>query len=104
MSSPFTEDSTERKKFAVYSGFVKYFPDAMAVVARISYDNNKKHSPDAAEVTWNRAVSGDELDAAMRHIIDGDWGNHAWRAMANLQKKYEEGWRPKGRGNDVQVP
>lgn len=94
MRSPFTEDSATRKKYAVYSGFVNYFPDAMAVVSRISYENNQKHSPGATEITWNRAVSGDELDALMRHLIDGDWGHLAWRAMANLQKKLEQGWRP----------
>lgn len=95
MTSPFTDDSAERKKFAVYSGFVKYFPDAMAVVARISYDSNQKHSPGATEVVWNRDKSKDELDAGMRHLIDEDWGHHAWRAMANLQKQIEKGWRYK---------
>lgn len=90
MSSPFTEDSAERKKFVVYSGFVKYFPEAMAAVARLSFESNHKHSPEATEVTWNRAASGDELDALMRHVIDEDWTHVAWRAMANLQKQIEK--------------
>jgi len=92
MDCPFTEDSAERKRFPVYSGFIKYFPNAMAMVARISYDNNQKHSPGATEVTWNRAVSGDELDALCRHLIDKDWGNLAWRAMAQLEKAIEGGY------------
>jgi len=25
----------------------------------------------------------------MRHILDGDWEQVAWRAMANLEKKLE---------------
>ena len=98
MDSPFTEDSAERKKFPVYSGFVKYFPKAMAMVARISFDNNQKHNPGATEVLWNRAVSGDEPDAMMRHIIDRDWGQVAWRAMANLEKEIENGYE--GGGTD----
>ena len=32
---------------------------------------------------------GDELDAMMRHIIDEDWAQVAWRAMANLEKFLE---------------
>ena len=32
----------------------------------------------------------DELDALMRHLVDGDWTHVAWRAMANLQKRIEE--------------
>ena len=32
----------------------------------------------------------DELDAMMRHILDKDWGQVAWRAMANLEKHLEE--------------
>ena len=94
MSSPFTDDSAERKKFPIYSGFMRYFPKAMAVVARISFENNQKHNPGATELKWNRAVSSDELDAAGRHIIDEDWGNLAWRAMANLEKAIENGWKP----------
>jgi len=26
----------------------------------------------------------------MRHVIDEDWAQVAWRAMANLQKQIEE--------------
>jgi hypothetical protein len=31
--------------------------------------------------------SADELDAMMRHVIDEDWEQVAWRAMANLERK-----------------
>ena len=93
MTSPFTEDSAERKKFPVYSGLVKYFPLALASVARISYEGNQKHNPDTP-LHWDRSKSGDELDALMRHIIDEDWDAVAWRAMANLEKQLEGGWKP----------
>ncbi len=89
MSSPFSEDAQGRKKYPIYSGFVKYFPDAMAAVARISFDGNEQHNPGTA-IHWDRSKSGDELDALMRHIIDEDWPAVAWRAMANLQKQIEK--------------
>ena len=91
--SPFTEDSAERKKFPVYSGFMKYFPLAIAWQSRLSYEGNKKHNPDE-ELYWNRDKSGDELDALFRHAIDVDWVEVAWRANANAQKELEKGWRP----------
>ena len=91
MGSPFTEEAAERKKFPIYSGFIKYFPKAMAVVARISRDGNEQHNP-GTELHWDRSKSGDELDAMSRHIIDGEWGQVAWRAMANLEKQIENGW------------
>jgi hypothetical protein len=28
----------------------------------------------------------------LRHTLDGDWEAVAWRALANLQKKIEEGY------------
>lgn len=92
MSSPFTEDAAERKKYPVYSGFVKYFPDAIAMVSRISFDGNEQHNP-GTPIHWDRSKSGDELDALVRHIIDGEWDAVAWRALAHLQKQIELGYR-----------
>lgn len=89
MSTPFTEDAAERKKFPVYSGFIKYFPDAIAAVARISFEGNEQHNP-GTPIHWDRSKSGDELDAMMRHVIDKEWGQVAWRALAHLQKQIEE--------------
>jgi hypothetical protein len=94
--TPFTEDSKERKKFPVYSGFVNYFPKAMAAVCKLSFEGNEQHNP-GTELHWDRSKSGDELDALMRHIIDEDWREVAWRAMANLEKQLEKGWKPDGR-------
>ena len=82
------KDAKARKAIPVYSGFVKYFPDAMAAVAKLSAKGNDQHNP-GQPLHWDRSKSGDEKDAMMRHIIDGDWVNVAWRAMANLQKEIE---------------
>ena len=82
-------DPAERKRIPVYSGFVNYFPLAMAAVAKLSYDGNEQHNP-GTPLHWDRSKSGDELDALMRHLIEGEWTHVAWRAMANLQKQLEK--------------
>ena len=82
-------DSQARKEIPVYSGFIRYFPLAIARVAQLSLENNRKHNP-TGPLRWNRAKSGDELDALSRHLIDEDWAEVAWRAMANLQKQEEK--------------
>lgn len=91
-------DAAERKAVPVYSGFIKYFPLAMAEVARLSQVGNDQHNP-GKPLHWDRAKSGDELDALARHLleaedVDTDGIDHAtkvaWRAMANLQKLLEQ--------------
>ena len=87
----------DRKQRPVYSGVLKYFPDAIMEVAFVSYIGNQQHHPDK-ELHWDRNKSTDELDALMRHLIsagtiDTDGVRHsakvAWRALANLQKEIE---------------
>ena len=82
----------ERKEHPVYSGLVKYFPDALMAIANHSHRGNEKHNP-GTELHWDRSKSGDELDALCRHIIDEDWVAVAWRSLANLQKKLEGGYK-----------
>ena len=79
-------DAAERKTHPVYSGFIKYFPHAIAAVSHLSYKGNQQHHPDKP-LHWDMSKSADELDAMMRHVIDEDWEQVAWRAMANLERK-----------------
>ena len=94
--APLPTDAAERKTYPIYSGFINHFPNAIAAVSHLSYKGSKQHHPDKP-VHWDMSKSGDELDALMRHMIDGDWEQVAWRAMANLERKltgncqYEEG-------------
>lgn len=90
-------DSKGRKEFPVASGFMDYFPDAIAAVAHLSYLATKQHHPDKP-MHWNRAVSNDEDDTMMRHFLqrgtrDTDGERHSakmvWRALAMLQKEIE---------------
>jgi len=92
-----TADAKERKNTPVFSGFIKYFPDAMAEVAHLSWVTNEQHNP-GEPMRWDRSKSKDEHDALVRHLIeagtrDTDGMRHsakvAWRAMAALQKEIE---------------
>jgi len=88
----------ERKETPIFSGVIKYFPDAIAYLSTVSLAGGKQHDPESA-LHWNRSKSGDELDALARHLLeagtdDDDGMKHsgklAWRAMANLQKELEK--------------
>lgn len=86
-----------RKALPIYSGVLRYFPDALASIAELSRIGNDQHNP-GKPLHWDREKSGDELDALTRHLIeagtfDTDGVRHsakvAWRALANLQKEIE---------------
>lgn len=90
-------DAVKRKAIPIHSGFIKYFPRAMAAVAELSRVGNDQHNP-GTPLHWDRSKSGDELDALTRHLLeagtmDTDGVRHstklAWRAMANLEKELE---------------
>ena len=101
MKNMLPEDPELRKKIPVYSGCINYFPLALSAVARLSMIGNDIHNP-GKPLHWDRSKSGDELDALIRHIIDEDWEAVAWRGLANLQKKIEEGYIPQGFKNELQ--
>ena len=95
-------DAQARKAVPIYSGVVRYFPDALAAVADLSRRGNDQHNP-GKPLHWDRSKSGDELDALMRHLVeagtlDTDGIRHsakvAWRALANLQKEIERERKP----------
>lgn len=83
-------DPIARKMIPVYTGFISYFPKAIAAVSKISLVGGIQHGQTAETLHWDRSKSGDELDALMRHILDKDWAQVAWRAMANLEKQMEK--------------
>jgi hypothetical protein len=88
----------DRKSKPVFSGVIKYFPDAILEVAKCSKAGNDQHHPDLP-LHWDRTKSSDHLDALARHLIqagqiDDDGILHstkvAWRALANLQVELEK--------------
>lgn len=94
-------DVSNRKDMPVFSGVLKYFPDALMELSKVSKAGNDQHNP-GKKMFWDRSKSGDEQDALTRHLIDdardpggvdSDGVLHlakvAWRALAALQK-YKE--------------
>lgn len=104
-------DSKLRKQTPLYFGLMVYFPDALELVAQVSWVADRKHNPGKPETEpphWNRSTSTDEYDACARHLNDRAKGVEfdselsrmagrpirtmacaAWRALAALQKEIE---------------
>ena len=85
-----------RKDIPVFSGVLKYFPNALKEVAKCSKAGNDQHHPDKP-LHWDMNKSTDEYDALTRHLIDhtinpmdDDGVLHlakvAWRALAGLER------------------
>jgi hypothetical protein len=91
-----TDKAAERKATPVFSGVLKYFPNALKEVAKCSQAGNDQHHPDKP-LHWDMSKSTDEYDALTRHLIDhtinpidDDGVLHlakvAWRALAGLER------------------
>lgn len=87
----------DRKQRPIATGVLDYFPDAISLLAYVSFVGNEQHNP-GQPVHWDRSKSADEADACMRHFMqrgteDTDGIPHtakfAWRALALLQKEIE---------------
>jgi len=90
-------ESEKRKNTPIYSGVLKYFPDAIKEVAKCSLQGNLQHHPEKP-LHWDKDKSKDHLDCLIRHSMDAgtfdtDGIRHsskvAWRALANLQIEIE---------------
>jgi len=90
-------DAKERKRIPIYSGVIKYFPDALAEIAKVSFAGNEQHNP-GEPLHWAKEKSTDQEDTMVRHLmeagtIDNDGQRHsakmAWRALAILQLEIE---------------
>lgn len=102
-------DSEARKQIPAFSGCVKYFPAAIAGVARISKIGNDKHNP-GEELNHDRNKSLDHADCILRHLMDTadliaklereentdpeqiltEVSSLAWRALAYSQTLHEK--------------
>ena len=91
------DKAAERKATPVFSGVLKYFPNALKEVAKCSQAGNDQHHPNTP-LHWDKNKSKDELDSMMRHLLDhaegiefDDCGTRhltkcAWRLMAMLER------------------
>ena len=91
-------DAEQRKRTPVFSGVIKYFPEAIREVSRVSLAGNEQHHPDQP-LHWDKSKSTDHADALMRHLMDAgtfdtDGQRHsakvAWRALALLETELEK--------------
>ena len=91
-----TDKAADRKATPVFSGVLKYFPNALKEVSKCSQAGNNQHHPDKP-LHWDMDKSKDEYDALTRHLIDhtinpidDDGMLHltkvAWRALAGLER------------------
>lgn len=94
-------EAQQLKETPIYSGVISYFPEAMKEVARVSFIGNEQHNP-GEPLHWAREKSKDQMDAALRHIIDyasgikidkdgaSHLGKAIWRLMAQLELDMEK--------------
>lgn len=96
--------SAERKMYPMAEGLLDYFPDALAVVANVSWIGNEKHNP-GEPLHHSRGKSMDHADCCARHLLErGGYDTvvingverrirHtaalAWRSLALLQEELE---------------
>ncbi len=91
-----TDKAKLRKDTPVFSGVLKYFPNALKAVARASKAGNDQHHPDKP-LHWDMSKSKDEYDAMIRHLLDHEESpvdddnilhltKVAWRALAGLER------------------
>lgn len=88
----------DRKKRPVFTGVLKYFPDAIREVAYCSYIANEQHNP-GQPMHWAKEKSIGTGDELLRHLMDEevfdtDGIRHrakaAWRALELLQRELDK--------------
>jgi len=90
-----------RKGQPVYTGVLKYFPDAIKYIGHVSLVGGKQYGQDETNIFWDRDNTSVNEDALVRHLIDHSknpkdtdgvyhLGKVAWRALAALQEMLEE--------------
>jgi hypothetical protein len=119
-------DSKERKQYPLLNGCIKYFPAALAGIARISKEGNDKHNP-GLPLHHARGLSMDHGDCIIRHLIDTEdllaalsradidsgpelqqkilveASQMAWRALAYSQMLHERFGAPLAPGADERL-
>jgi hypothetical protein len=93
-------DDKARKSLPIFDGVLLYFPDAIAAVAEVSRIGNDQHNP-GQPLHWARGKSMDQMNTALRHMLDHGTGTRydkdgarhlaktAWRILAQLQLDIE---------------
>lgn len=112
--SIFGSDYKGRKNLPIFNYLTRYFPKATVEIVKVCVAGNVQHNPelDPTDINWSRGKSTDQLNTAMRHMIDhattgprdteslpvqkmiGGNTYHlakaAWRIMAELELQIEK--------------
>lgn len=86
--SALPNDSEARKQYPLGSVLFGQFPAAMVGLAHHSWKGNNKHNP-GQDLQDNRTKSTDDLECALRHLLEGDYPAAHWR-VARLHQKWCE--------------
>ena len=73
-------DSAERKEIPLFRGVMRYFPAALAGVARVSKAGNDKHNGKDSPLQHTRGLSTDHADCILRHLM-------TWRISRSIQPR-----------------
>jgi hypothetical protein len=94
-------DDKGRKALPVFRGPLMYFPDAILAIAAVCKAGNDQYNP-GQPLHWAREKSTEQMDTALRHMMDHGMGNTkdvdgtyhlakaAWRLLAELQLTIEK--------------
>jgi hypothetical protein len=87
-------DSAARKDYPLFEGVLKYFPAALAGVAKVSKDGNDKHNP-GQPLHHSRGKSMDHGDCILRHMTDmsEDFGKGVGRDEKGIPQVFYVAWR-----------
>lgn len=83
----------ERKRIPLWTYITQYVPRALIEATKVSVQGNIQHNPDRApaDIVWDRAKSMDQLNTAIRHLLDHSTGSiYDSDGQLHLAKAY---WR-----------
>ena len=94
-------DNQARQDRPIFRGPLMYFPHALLEIARVCKAGNDQHNL-GEPMHWAREKSTEQMDTALRHMMDHGLGNTkdtdgmyhlakaAWRILAELQLTIEK--------------
>ena len=63
-------DNAARKALPLWTFLTQYFPRTFIALVRVSVAGNKQHLNEGTGIRWAREKSTDQLNTAMRHLMD----------------------------------
>lgn len=89
------KETINRKDMPIFSGVLKYFPNALLEISKVSKAGSEQHNP-GKPLHWDKTKSIGTGDELIRHLLDSgkfdtDGIRHtakcAWRALELLERE-----------------